>query len=247
MRVLVVDDDKPLGAFLKKGMELEGHQVTWVGDGEAALTHAESDRPDLIILDLSLPKRDGIEVLEELRACHHDASVLVLTGRNDLDARLRCLDLGADDCLLKPFSFYELMARTRALLRRRVQFADPVLRLGDLQLNRMEHKVVRGNRTIDLTAKEYSLLEFLLLHQGECVSRGALLTGAWQMPAEAGTNVVDVYINYLRRKLSPANEEQGEHKTDLIETVRGSGYRLGAVAGKAPDRVPATQSQAAFA
>jgi DNA-binding response OmpR family regulator len=253
MRVLVVDDDKALGAFLKKGMELEGHRVTWVGDGEAALAHAESDRPDLIVLDLSLPKRDGMEVLEELRARNHDASVLVLTGRSDLDARLRCLDLGADDCLLKPFSFYELMARTRALLRRREQFSDPVLRLGDLQLNRMEHKVVRGDRTIDLTAREYSLLEFLLLHQGECVSRGALLTGAWQMPAEAGTNVVDVYINYLRRKLSPPGAaqnpqqpEQPEPKDSLIETVRGSGYRIGAAGSKPIGLTASTHAACAY-
>jgi len=226
MRVLVVDDDPALGAFLKKGMQLEGHQVTWVGDGEAALAHAAANRSDLIVLDLCLPKRDGMEVLEELRARHDEASVLVLTGRNDLDARLRCLDLGADDCLLKPFSFYELMARTRAVLRRREQSLDPVLRVGDLQLNRVEHKVVRGDRTIDLTAKEYSLLEFLVLRQGECVSRGDLLIGAWQMPAESGTNVVDVYINYLRRKLAPAD---GAARDDLIETVRGSGYRLGGI------------------
>jgi DNA-binding response OmpR family regulator len=222
MRVLVVEDDQALGAFLKSGLELAGHLVDWVGDGDAALAYAASYRPDLMVLDLSLPKRDGMEVLEELRALHNDASVLVLTGRNEVDARVRCLDLGADDCLLKPFSFCELTARCRALLRRREQFADPVLRHGDLQMNRMARTVTRGARAVELTVKEFSLLEFLLLHRGECVSRGQLLTGAWQMPEEPGTNVVDVYINYLRRKLSAGDSEEA-----LIETVRGSGYRLG--------------------
>jgi DNA-binding response OmpR family regulator len=230
MRVLVVEDDRALGAFLKQGLELEGHQVAWVEDGELGLAHAAADRPDLMVLDLSLPKRDGMEVLAELRAMHNDASVLVLTGRNELEARLRCLDMGADDCLLKPFSFSELTARARALLRRREQhFADPVLRHGDLQLNRVEHKVTRGERTIDLTAKEFSLLEFLFLRRGECVSRAQLLTEVWQMPADGGTNVVDVYINYLRRKLSSGGAE--EAKPGLIETVRGSGYRLGGPLG----------------
>jgi DNA-binding response OmpR family regulator len=223
MRVLVVEDDRALGEFLKQGMELEGHQVEWVEDGEAALVHAAADRPDLIVLDLSLPKRDGMEVLAELRQLRNDAAVLVLTGRNELGARLQCLDLGADDCLLKPFSFSELTARARALLRRRDQFADPVLRHGDLQLNRMEHTVRRGNRAIELTVREFALLEFLLLHRGECVLRGQLLTEVWQMPADATTNVVDVYVNYLRRKLA----DPLEAKAGLIETVRGSGYRLG--------------------
>jgi DNA-binding response OmpR family regulator len=225
MRVLVVEDDRALGAFLKKGLEMEGHTVDWVEDGEAALAHAKEYGPDLLVLDLSLPKRDGMEVLTELRALHNDASVLVLTGRNELDARVRCLDLGADDCLLKPFSFHELTARCRALLRRREHFADPVLRCADLQLHRIERRVTRGERTIELTQKEFSLLEFLLLHRGECVTRAQLMKDAWQMPADSGTNVVDVYINYLRRKLS--SETASGHAKDLIETVRGTGYRIG--------------------
>jgi len=234
MRVLVVEDDQALGAFLKSGLELAGHRVDWVGDGEAALVYAASYRPDLMVLDLSLPKRDGMEVLEELRSLHNDASVLVLTGRNEVEARVGCLDMGADDCLLKPFSFAELTARCRALLRRREQFTDPVLWHGDLRMNRMERTVMRGERTIELTAKEFSLLEFLLLHRGECVSRGELLTGAWQMAAESGTNVVDVYVNYLRRKLSAGDSEGAP---ELIETVRGSGYRLGGPVPKLVGRV----------
>jgi DNA-binding response OmpR family regulator len=157
--------------------------------------------------------------------------VLVLTGRNNVDARVECLDLGADDCLLKPFSFFELTARCRALLRRREQFADPVLRYGDLRLNRIEHKVKRAGREIELTAKEFSLLEYLLLHRGECVSRSQLLAEVWQIDKETGTNVVDVYINYLRRKLDA--REPLDATTALIETVRGRGYRLGGL-GRRP-------------
>ena len=219
MRVLVVEDDKALGAFLRQGLEREGHEVTWVEDGEAALGSIAEVSPELIVLDLSLPRRDGTEVLCELRARQHDSSVLVLTGRHDLHARVHCLDMGADDCLLKPFSYFELTARCRALLRRRRQTADPVLRHGDLELHRIERRVALAGNTIVLTAKEFALLEYLMLHKGECVTRGSLLTDVWQMSAETGTNVVDVYVNYLRRKLA------GD--SPIIETVRGAGYRLG--------------------
>jgi DNA-binding response OmpR family regulator len=208
---------------------LEGHQVDWVEDGEAALLHVAQASPDLLVLDLSLPRRDGMEVLEELRARQHDSSVLVLTGRNDLNARVQCLDIGADDCLLKPFSYFELMARCRALLRRRRQTADPVLRHGDVELHRIEHRVARAGATIALTAKEFALLEYLMLHKGECVSRSRLLADVWQMSPETGTNVVDVYVNYVRRKLGGSG---------LIETVRGMGYRMGDAADRKTERSP---------
>jgi DNA-binding response OmpR family regulator len=231
MRVLVVEDDHALGSLLKQGMELEGHQAVLAEDGDAALVRVAEEHPDLVLLDLSLPRRDGVEVLAQMRAHHEDAAVLVLSGRADRNVRVQCLDLGADDYLAKPFSLFELRARCRALLRRRRQFADPVLRLGDLELNRMERRVARSGRTINLTAKEFSLLEYLLLHQGECVSRSQLLAEVWQMPAETGTNVVDVYVNYLRRKV----EDGAVHDVHagLIETVRGKGYRLGGL-GKKP-------------
>ena len=253
MRVLVVEDDRALGAFLKNGLQLEGHRVEWVEDGEAALAQSAEGHPDLVVLDLSLPKRDGMEVLAEMRARHDDASVLVLTGRSDVDERVQCLEMGADDWLLKPFSFFELRARCRALLRRRQQFADPVLRHGDLELNRIEHKVARAGRSISLTAKEFALLEYLLLHQGECVSRSELLTEVWQMTTETGTNVVDVYVNYLRRKvdrLADHGAEASANHGSLIETVRGKGYRLGGPARTPVARAPlglATVSNAAFA
>jgi DNA-binding response OmpR family regulator len=227
MRVLVVEDDRSLGAFLKTGLELEGHRVEWVEDGEAALARSAADHPDLVLLDLGLPKQDGMEVLAEMRARHDDALVLVLTGRRDSHVQVQCLDMGADDCLLKPFSFHELTARCRALQRRREQSANPVLRHGDLELHRIERTVARAGLAIGLTVKEFALLEFLMLHRGECVSRSQLLAEAWHMPAQTNTNVVDVYINYLRGKLEGA-DIHGTHD-GLIETVRGMGYRLGGV------------------
>ena len=222
MQVLIVEDDAALGLFLQKGLKLEGHEVTWVGDGEAALVHATEYRPDLIVLDLSLPRKDGTEVLEEMRGRFDGTAVLVLTGRSQVEERIKCLNLGADDCLLKPFSFHELTARCRALLRRREQFADPVLRHGDVEMNRMERRVVRNGRQVELTVKEFALLEFLLMRRGRCCSRSELLREVWQMSPDAGTNVVDVYVNYLRKKLS-AGESAGD---TVIDTVRGEGYRM---------------------
>jgi DNA-binding response OmpR family regulator len=223
MRVLIVEDDAALGLFLQKGMKLEGHEVAWVGDGESALAYAEEHRPDLIVLDLSLPRKDGTEVLAELSGRFEETSVLVLTGRSQVEERVKCLNLGADDCLLKPFSFHELTARCRALLRRREQFADPVLRHGDVELNRMERRVMRSGRLVELTVKEFALLEFLMMRRGRCCSRTELLREVWQMSPAAGTNVVDVYVNYLRKKLG-----LGDRDADaVIETVRGEGYQMG--------------------
>jgi len=168
----------------------------------------------------------------------------VLTGRSQVEERVKCLNLGADDCLLKPFSFHELTARCRALLRRREQFADPVLRHGDVELNRMERRVVRNGRLVELTVKEFSLLEFLLMRRGRCCSRSELLREVWQMSPDAGTNVVDVYVNYLRKKLGAASLE-GDEGGSIIETVRGEGYRMGA--GKIPVRASEYRASAVFA
>ncbi len=235
MNVLVVEDDQALGAFLASSMKLEGHQVDWVADGDTALQRAMAHPPDLVILDLSLPRRDGMEVLEEMRSQHNDALVLVLTGRNEMNTRVNCLNSGADDCLLKPFRFDELTARCRALMRRSEKFADPVLRHGELHLNRISRKVTRGKHTVDLTAKEFALLEYLMLHRGSCVSRTTLLAEVWQMSPTAETNVVDVYVNYVRRKLAAGNENPSD--LEWIHTVRGSGYRIGGVPAKPIQRV----------
>ena len=237
MRILIVEDDAALGTFLERGLRLEGHEAQVTGDGYAAVRMATERTHDLIVLDLSLPQKDGIQVLEEFRQKAVDASILVLTGRNAVEDRVRCLDLGADDFLMKPFSFSELTARCRALMRRRERFADPTLRQGDLELHRMERRVARNGRTVELTVKEFALLEYLMLARGRTCSRSELLKEVWQMSPDAGTNVVDVYVNYLRKKLCagqprPASAAGGELDADrLIETVRGEGYSIGMTAG----------------
>ena len=225
MRVLVVEDDRALGLFLQKGLKLEGHTVDWVGDGDAAVAHASLHQPDLMVLDLSLPLRDGVEVLAEMRRWFSRTSVLVLTGRNQTEERVRCLNLGADDCLLKPFSFHELTARCRAILRRKEQFADPMLRHGEVEMNRMDRSVRRDGVGVELTGKEFALLEFMLQRHGDCCTRAELLSEVWKMSPDSGTNVVDVYINYLRKKLAAARPA-GRSNAPVIETVRGQGYRL---------------------
>jgi DNA-binding response OmpR family regulator len=227
MRVLIVEDDAALGVFLQKGLKLEGHDVHLATDGQSGLDHALEHAPDLMVLDLSLPCKDGIQVLEDMQGRFACTSVLVLTGRNGVEDRVRCLNLGADDCLLKPFSFSELTARCRALLRRREQIGDPVLRMAGVELNRMERRVVRDGNAVELTAKEYALLEYLLLARGRVCSRSALLREVWQMSPDAGTNVVDVYVNYLRRKLGAARQIGPDSGPDrMIETVRGEGYAI---------------------
>ncbi len=225
MRILVVEDDPALGLFLQKGLTLEGHHVDWVGDGDTALEMAAQQAPDLMVLDLGLPRRDGTEVLEVMHRDFQATVVLVLTGRSQVQERVRCLDLGADDFVLKPFSFHELMARCRALLRRRERFADPVLRFGGVELNRMERDVFFEGVRVDLTVKEFALLEFLMLRRGTCCSRTELLSEVWHSTPEAGTNVVDVYVTYLRKKLGALHPNNNPWDSP-IETVRGAGYRL---------------------
>jgi len=223
MGILLVEDDKALGMLLKKGLEKEGHQVEWLQDGEAALHHAMEENPELVVLDLSLPKMDGAQLLEEVHRRMPHTSVLVLTGRTQVEERVRCLDLGADDYLLKPFSFHELTARCRAVMRRKKHVPDQLLKYGVLEVNRMLRQVRVADVEVELTSKEYALLEYLLLHKGKAVSRAQLLKGVWRTTSHTGTNVVDVYINYLRRKLTVQGVSDG---AALIETVRGEGYRL---------------------
>jgi DNA-binding response OmpR family regulator len=220
MRILIAEDDCALGRFLQRGIEAEGHMVDLVTDGESASSRFAETSPDLTILDLNLPRRDGTEVLRMARSTNRELPILVLTARQDMETRIQCLDLGADDCMLKPFSLMELRARCRALLRRGHD-TKLILRSGDLELNRVEHSVSRDGEPVPLTNKEFALLEYLMLQPGLCVSRPVLLEQVWNMKPGAGTNVVDVYVNYLRKKL---------HDTDqvspLIHTVRGQGYRL---------------------
>lgn len=217
MRVLIAEDDRALGSLLQRTLENDGHTVAWAQDGESALATWQTAQFRLLLLDLNLPRKDGLEVLQAIRQVS-DAVVLVVTARNSLEERLRCLELGADDFLPKPFALRELQMRCRALVRRLESSAGSQLRCGDLVLDRSSRAVQRGGRSIELTLKEFSLLEYLLEHRGECISRSGLLKHVWKMHPDVTTNVVDVYINYLRRKV----DEGAENK--LIHTVRGNGY-----------------------
>ncbi len=238
MRVLIAEDDAALGQFLQRGLALDGNETEWVGDGEDAIRQLASRPFDLVILDLGLPRRDGTEVLVELRRRCQRTAVLILTGRSDVEEKVKCLNLGADDCMLKPFSFHELRARCRALLRRREQFADPILQHAGVELNRMSRKVSRDGRGVDLTGKEFSLLEYLLERNGQCCSRAELLREVWKMAPDAGTNVVDVYINYLRKKLGTSDLHPAGFGmatgSFVIETVRGAGYMVGGAGQRKP-------------
>ena len=230
MRLLIADDDRALGAFLARGLENDGHEVVLTTDGEMAIEAARDDMPEMALLDLNLPRRDGIEVLEFLRSLTEDLPILILTGRQEPETRLRCLEMGADDFMQKPFSFAELRARCRALLRRRAP--GLVLRHGTLEINRVERTVTRDSCPVSLTNREFSLLEYLMLHRGRAVSRMVLLESVWNMSAELGTNVVDVYVNYLRRKLKDDVHARGMGARDagnapIIQTVRGVGYGIG--------------------
>ena len=219
MRLLIAEDDPALGVFLSRGLESDGHRVRLATDGAAALAAFREDLPDLTILDLNMPVKDGEQVLEELRLLDSNLPVLILTGRTELETRVRCLDLGADDLMSKPFSLHELRARCRALLRRKRE-ARLVLRAGDLEIDRMERTVRRAGQPVSLTNKEFALLEQLLLNRGQCVSRVELLDTVWNVEPAQTTNIVDVYVNYLRRKLKdPAPGH-------LLRTVRGQGYRI---------------------
>jgi DNA-binding response OmpR family regulator len=231
MRVLVVEDDRALGMFLQKGLACEGHEVEWVGDGEAAIQRSRTWAPDLIVLDLGLPQRDGREVLAILAEEASRSSVLVLTGRGEVEERVRCLDLGADDFLPKPFSFQELTARCRALLRSRERFADSVLRWQEIELDRLRRTVHCAGVAVELTGKEFALLECLLLRAGQTCTRAELLDQVWQMAPETPTNILDVYINYLRRKLSAVSSPESGGP---IETVRGIGYRMATRSAQLP-------------
>src|ERR1035441_9820147 len=233
MRVLIVEDDSALGHFLGQGLKLDGHEVGLAADGEAALALAAQMRRELMMLDLGLPRMDGLEVLAKMGERFGSTSVLVLTGRAGMEERVRCLEVGADDVVLKPFSFHELRARLRAMGRRRSRFDDAVLRFGDLEMDRAASKVTQAGREVELTATEFSLLESLLRRRGERVcSRAELLREVWRTPLGMGTNIVEVYINYLRKKLDQGLARGlGRARVggeSVIRTIRGEGYLLSA-------------------
>ncbi len=221
MRVLVAEDDNALARFVRKGLEAEHFAVDIASDGEEAQYMAEECDYDLVILDLTLPQTDGLHVLKRVRAKKSGLPVLVLTTRSRVEDRVKGLDLGADDYLTKPFSFSELSARVRALLRRGSRPAESVLRAEDLELNRVERTVKRAGRRIELTPKGFALLEYLMVNAGRRVTRTMIIKHVWNLSFDTMTNVVDVYINYLRKKVDEGFERK------LIRTVRGVGYQLG--------------------
>jgi len=218
-RVLVVEDDVEIADVLRRTIRAEGHEVRSAGDGEEALSAAAEYLPDLVILDLGLPKIDGVEVLRRLRE-ESDVPILVLTARTELEDRVEGLDLGADDYLVKPFERQELLARMRALMRRRPPRGSATLVLADLRLNPATREVHRGDREIDLTAREFELLEFLMRNERLVVSRERLLEEVWGYDPLAMTNTIDVFISNVRRKLEEGDEGR------LLHTKRGAGYVL---------------------
>jgi DNA-binding response OmpR family regulator len=231
MRLLVAEDDVALAAFLHRGLAAEQYAVDVVGDGEEADRLATKHPYDLLILDLTLPRLDGLEVLKRVRENNSNVPIMVLTGRAGVEDRVRALDLGADDYVIKPFAFPELSARVRALLRRGNRSADAVLRVDDLVMDRAGRKVRRGSQTIELTPKEFSLLEYLMRNQGLQLTRAMIVQHVWHLSFDTMTNVVDVYINYLRKKM----DMNVAHR--MIHTIRGVGYQLGTRPGTPPPPV----------
>jgi two-component system response regulator MprA len=218
-RVLVVEDDEEIAGVLQRSLRLEGYDVRLSGDGEAALTDARAFVPDLVVLDLGLPKLDGMEVARRLRS-EDDVPILMLTARDEVDARVEGLDTGADDYLVKPFERQELLARLRALLRRRPPRGSASLVCADLQLNPDTHEVSRGDREIELTQREFELLEFLMRNERIVVPRQRLLEEVWGYDPFATTNTIEVFVSNLRRKLESGGEAR------LLHTIRGAGYVL---------------------
>jgi DNA-binding response OmpR family regulator len=222
MRVLVVEDEPDIAQFISQGLDEAGYAVDLAQDGVAGLDYCLAVQYDLILLDIMLPKIDGLHLLKELRHRNMQTPVLVLTARDALDDRIKGLDAGADDYLIKPFSFSELLARMRALLRRPPLQIDTVLQVGTLVMNRVRREVRCANRLIELSPREFALLEYLLLCPNQVLTRTQIAEHVWNFDFPGDFKIIDVYIGYLRRKL-----EQREDYP-LIQTIRGVGYRLSA-------------------
>jgi len=220
MRVLVVDDDPAVSAALNRALRLEGYEVSLAVDGVRALEEVAIRPPDAMILDIGLPTIDGLEVCRRLRAADDDMPVLMLTARDAVNDRVQGLDVGADDYLVKPFALAELLARLRALLRRRPEDAGDVLRFADLSLDPVTREAHRGDRQFTLTRIEYDLLELLLRHPRQVLTRELILDRVWGYTFDSGTNSLAVYVGYLRRKTEAGGEPR------LIHTARGVGYVL---------------------
>jgi two-component system, OmpR family, copper resistance phosphate regulon response regulator CusR len=220
MRILIVEDDTALSSFIQKGLEAEHHAVDTANDGEQGRAMALELDYDLVVLDLNLPGVDGLSILRSVRQRKTSMPVMILTARGRVEDRVLCLDSGADDYLVKPFSFLELSARARALLRRSHLPSESLLTVRDLSLDRVQRKVERAGRNIELTTKEFALLEYLMRNAGRRLTRAMIIEHVWNLTFDSTTNVVDVYINYLRRKVDDG------FSPSLIHTVRGVGYQM---------------------
>jgi DNA-binding response OmpR family regulator len=229
MRVLVVEDESTIADFLVRGLTEQGYAVDHVGDGQAALEILATANFDAVVLDILLPKLDGLSVCARMRARGDRTPVLMLTARDTVDDRVGGLDSGADDYLVKPFAFAELVARIRALSRREPGVTNPVLRIGDLELDTTTRTASRGTRTIELTTKEYALLEYLMRNPNRVLTRTMITERVWNYDTFNVANVIDVYIGHLRRKIDDGHEEK------LIHTVRGAGYKIAATQASRTD------------
>ncbi|HJR63904.1 MAG TPA: response regulator transcription factor [Gemmatimonadaceae bacterium] len=218
MKILVIEDDPTVGQYVKRGLEEQRWGVDLVTDGEEGERRASSDAYDLIVLDMRLPGRSGMEVLHNLRARGFERPVLVLTAQDAVDAKVKALRAGADDYVTKPFAFEELLARVEALSRRPQTLATPLLTIADLVLDKGTRTVTRGGEPVELTPKEYTVLEYLMRHAGRVMSRTLITEYAWGYHFDPGTNIVDVVINHLRKKIDASSSVK------LIHTVRGVGY-----------------------
>jgi two-component system OmpR family response regulator len=218
MKILVVEDDRTVGQYVKRGLEEQRYHADLVGDGMEGLRLASGGRYDLIVLDLRLPEMNGLEVLRTLRDRGNTTPVLVLTAQDAVDFKVQALRAGADDYVTKPFAFEELLARVEALGRRPKEIRAPLLRVGDLELDMATREVKRAGERMDLTPKEYTVLEYLMRHAGKVMSRTLITEYAWDYHFDPGTNIVDVVINRLRKKVDSG------HAQKLVHTVRGVGY-----------------------
>jgi heavy metal response regulator len=219
MRILVIEDEKKIASFIKRGLKEEGHMVDVAYDGEEGYRLSGENDYDLILLDIMIPKRDGISLCRQLRDDGVTTPVLMLTAKDSVQDKVTGLDSGADDYLTKPFAFEELLARSRALMRKRSPITTK-LQIGDLVLDLISHRVTRAGKEIVLTMKEYALLEYLMRNAGSVVTRTMITEHVWDIDFDTSTNVIDVYINYLRNKIDSGQEKK------LIHTVRGRGYLL---------------------
>lgn len=225
MRILIAEDDAPLAAFIAKAFKSEDHVTETAPTGDDALHRFQSGTFDLLILDLNLPVLSGSEILRKVRSANVDIPILILTATDAVAERVACLDAGADDYLTKPFSFSELSARIRAVLRRKNRPGQAFLKVADLELDYMQRTVHRAGRAIDLTPKEFGLLEYFMRNPGRRITRNMIIEHVWKLAPDTMTNVVDVYVNYLRKKIDEGSNVK------LIRTVRGVGYEFGVANG----------------